>query len=390
MTVLPSIAAATHELTQWRRRLHRHPELAFEEHVTADFIASTLQALGIGVHRGLGGTGVVGTVRAARPGPSLGFRADMDALPVNEENDVEHRSQLPGRAHACGHDGHVAALLGLAKYLSEHPPETGAVRLIFQPAEETASGAQRMIDDGLFERFPCDEIYAFHNMPLLAHGTVGIRPGPVLTGYAIWRIDIEGMGGHGAAPHKAHDPLQAVARLACEIAAIVGRFIDPMQPAVISACSLHAGASYNVIPSRAELSGTLRGLSQDTQDALLRCLRDACAAIERTSGCKVSCRIVHDCPPCVNAEAPARIAQLACADVVGSANVLADHPPLPFTDDFANMLARCPGAYLFIGQNGVMCHHPTYDFDDALLPMAASIFARIVQRRLSESIPRQQ
>ncbi|MBL8269503.1 amidohydrolase [Steroidobacter sp.] len=387
MSIIPAIADAAPVLTQWRRQLHTHPELAFEEHSTAAFIASTLATLGIEVHRGLGGTGVVGTVRGARPGISIGFRADMDALPMNEENDFTHRSQHAGRAHACGHDGHVVALLGLAQYLSQHPPATGTVQLIFQPAEETASGAQRMIDDGLFERFPCDEIYAFHNMPLFAPGTVGIRPGPVLTGYAIWQVDIEGVGGHGAAPHKAADPLQAAARLAIEISAIVGRFVDPMQPAVISACSLHAGTSYNVIPSRAELSGTLRGLSQATQDLLLHRLCEACAALELSSGCKIACRVVHQCPPCVNADGPAKLAQLACADVVGAANVLQDHPALPFTDDFSHLLEQRPGAYLFIGQSGVMCHHATYDFDDALLPIAASIFACIVQRRLNQSAP---
>ena len=383
MTVLTPIAAAAPLLTQWRRTLHTHPELAFEEQATADFIASTLTALGVDIHRGLGGTGIVGTIHGALPGPSLGFRADMDALPMNEENSFDHRSQHAGRAHACGHDGHVASLLGLAKYLVEHAPATGTVRLIFQPAEETARGATRMIADGLFDLFPCDEIYAFHNMPLLARGTVGVRAGAVLTGYAIWQVEIEGVGGHGAAPHKTNDPLQAAARLACEIPAIVGRYVDPMQPAVISACAMHAGTSYNIIPSRAELSGTLRGLSPATQNLLLHHLREACAGIERTSGCKITCRVVHDCPPCVNADAPARLAQQACADVLGHANVIADHAPLPFTDDFAHMLARCPGAYLFIGQDGVMCHHSTYDFDDALLPVAASIFARIVQRRLT-------
>lgn len=386
MTVLQSVAEFAPQLTQWRRELHSHPELAFEEHATAAFVATQLAAFGLEVHTGVGGTGVVATARGTSPGPSLGFRADMDALPMQEESTFAHRSRHAGRAHACGHDGHTVALLGLAHYLSRHPPQSGQVQLIFQPAEETASGAQRMIEDGLFERFPCDEVYAFHNMPLLPTGSAGVRAGPVLNGYTIWEVAIDGVGGHGAAPHKAIDPLQAAARLATEIASIVGRYIDPMIPAVITPCSIHSGTSYNIIPSRATLSGTLRSLSPATQDLLLERLRETCKGIAQLTGCNVQCRVVNHCPPCVNAAEPARIAQSAIADVLGIDRVV-DHAPLPFTDDFAHFLDRKPGAYLFIGQAGVMCHDAHFDFDDQLLPVAASIFARIVERRLAPHRP---
>lgn len=382
MTVLQALADFAPQLTQWRRELHSRPELAFEEHATAAFVAARLNSFGLQAHTGIGGTGVVATVRGANPGPSLGFRADMDALPMQEQNTVAHRSMHDGRAHACGHDGHTVALLGLAHYLSRNPPRSGQVQLIFQPAEETASGLERMLADGLLERFPCNEVYAFHNMPLLAPGTAGARVGPVLNGYTIWEVTIDGVGGHGAAPHKAKDPLQAAARLATEIAGIVGRYIDPMIPAVITPCSIHSGTSYNIIPSRATLSGTLRSLSPATQDLLLERLRETCKGIAQLTGCTVECRVIHSCPPCINSPEPVRAAQDAIVDVLG-ADRLVDHAPLPFTDDFAHLLDRRPGAYLFIGQAGVLCHDAHFDFDDTLLPVAASIFARIVERRLA-------
>lgn len=382
MAVLRPIADIAPQLARWRQTLHSNPELAFQEHATAAFVAERLQELGLEVHSGIGGTGVVATVHGQHAGISLGFRADMDALPMQEESSSAYRSRNTGQAHACGHDGHTTALLGLAHYLSRHPPQSGTVQLIFQPAEETASGAMRMLEDGLLERFPCDEVYAFHNMPLLPAGSAGVRVGPVLNGYTIWQVDIEGLGGHGAAPHKANNPLQAAAQLAGEIAGIVGRYIDPMVPAVITPCSLHSGSSYNIIPSRATLSGTLRSLVPATQDLLLERLRDVCEAVARMTGCTLRCEVINHCPPCVNSAGPTQTARDAIADVLGAQQTV-NHEPLPFTDDFAHLLNARPGAYLFIGQAGVMCHDARFDFDDSLLPVAASIFARIIERRLA-------
>jgi len=381
--VLDPLIALAPRMTEWRRRIHAWPELGFEEERTSALVAEVLAALGLEVHAGLGGTGVVAVIDSGKPGLSIGLRADMDALPMDEHNDdLEYRSQRPGVAHTCGHDGHTSALLGTAEYLVAHPPASGRVVLIFQQADEGGRGAIKMVEDGLFERFPCDEVYAFHNMPALKTGQASVRSGATLQSLAVFEVEIEGVGGHAAAPHRANDPLQVAARLATDISAIVGRHIDPMEPALINVGRLQAGTTHNIIPSTASLSGTIRALSKDVHEELLKRLRALCEGHAQISGCKVSLAIPHSCPPCINAPEQAALAAEAIGDVLGGAHVKTDTRAYPFSDDFSYMLERWPGAYLFLGMDSAMCHHPTFRFDDGLLPVAASVFARIVQRRL--------
>lgn len=383
MAVIPeSVLQLAPQMTAWRRRIHAWPELGFEEERTSALVAEELEALGLQVHRGLGGTGVVAVIDSGKPGMAIGLRADMDALPMDEHNDLEYRSQRPGVAHTCGHDGHTSALLGTAKHLVAHPPASGRVVLIFQPAEEGGRGAIKMVEDGLFERWPCDEVYAFHNMPALKTGEASVRVGPTLQSLAVFEIAIEGVGGHAAAPHRATDPLQVAARLAVDIGAIVGRHIDPMEAALINVGMLQAGTTHNIIPATAKLSGTIRSLSREVHEELLKRLGALCEGQAQISGCKIALEIPHSCPPCVNAPAQAALAAEALADVLGAEHVKTDMRAYPFSDDFSYMLEQWPGAYLFLGMDSAMCHHPTFSFDDELLPVAAAVFSRIVQRRL--------
>lgn len=380
--VLDPLMALAPRMTEWRHRIHAWPELGFEEERTSALVAEVLTGLGLEVHTGLGGTGVVAVIDSGKPGMSIGLRADMDALPMDEQSDLPFRSQRPGVAHTCGHDGHTSALLGTAQYLVAHPPATGRVVLIFQPAEEGGRGAIKMVEDGLFTRWPCDEVYAFHNMPALKTGEASVRTGATLQSLAVFEIEIEGVGGHAAAPHRANDPLQVAARLAVEISAIVGRHIDPMEAALINVGKLQAGTTHNIIPSTASLSGTMRSLSKDVHEELLKRLRALCEGHAQMTGCKIDLQIPHSCPPCVNAPEQAALAAEAIGDVLGRENVKTDMRVYPFSDDFSYMLEQWPGAYLFLGMDSAMCHHPTFRFDDQLLPVAASVFARIVQRRL--------
>ena len=383
MAEIPSsLMSLAPEMTDWRRRIHAWPELGFEEEQTAALVTEVLSGLGLAVHGGLGGTGMVAVIDSGKPGLSIGLRADMDALPMDERNELEFRSRRAGVAHTCGHDGHTSALLGTAKHLVAHPPASGRVVLIFQPAEEGGRGAIRMIEDGLFERFPCDEVYAFHNMPALQPGEASVRSGATLQSLAVFEIAIEGVGGHAAAPHRATDPLQVAARLAVDIGAIVGRHIDPMEAALVNVGCLQAGTTHNIIPATASLSGTLRALSNDVHEELLRRLRMLCEGHANLSGCRIDLRIPHSCPPCINAPGQAALAAQALGDVLGAEHVKTDLRAYPFSDDFSYMLDRWPGAYLFLGLDSAMCHHPEFRFDDDLLPVAAAVFDRIVRRRL--------
>lgn len=380
--VSASVLDLAPRMAEWRQRIHAWPELGFEEERTSALVAEVLRGLGLEVHTGLGGTGVVAVIDSGKPGMSIGLRADMDALPMDEHNELPFRSQRPGVAHTCGHDGHTAALLGTAQHLVANPPASGRVVVIFQPAEEGGRGAIRMIEDGLFERWPCDEVYAFHNMPALPGGQAGVRTGPTLQSLAVFEIEIEGIGGHAAAPHRANDPLQVAARLAVEISAIVGRHIDPMEAALINVGKLQAGTTHNIIPASASLSGTIRSLSNEVHEELLKRLRALCDGMAQIYGCNIDLQIPHSCPPCVNASEQAALAAVALGEVLGADNVKTDMRAYPFSDDFSYMLDRWPGAYLFIGMDSAMCHHPTFRFDDALLPVAVATFERIVRHRL--------
>jgi len=382
MKLIDELLQLAPQMTAWRHDIHRHPELAFEEHRTAKLVADQLRSFGLEPVEGLGGTGVVALVKGQTDGPTIALRADMDALPLHEASGREYASHTPGTAHSCGHDGHTAALLGAASYFANNPPARGNVLLIFQPAEENGLGAAAMIRDGLLEKFPFDEVYSFHNMPLLAPGTAGVRTGPTLNGFIIWEVTITGVGGHGAAFFKATDPVQAAARLATEISSLVGRYVNPADSALITVCKLLAGSNHNIIPDTATLGGTLRSTDGDVMTALFQRLEDACAGIAALTGCQVECKRLAEVPPCVNAPAQADAAAEACAAILGGHDkVSRDAGPFPFTDDFAFFLQAAPGAYLFLGQDSVMCHNPGYDFDDNLLPVAASVFVKIAEQR---------
>lgn len=387
MKLVKEIAGMVPELTNWRRQIHQHPELAFEEEVTSDLVASILADNDIELHRGIGGTGLVGIIRSGKEGPTIALRADMDALPMDDMSGTEHKSCHAGKSHACGHDGHTTMLLGASLYLAKNKPATGNVVLIFQPAEEVGLGAPKMIEDGLFDRFPCDEIYGCHNMPLIEKGKVGMRVGPTLSSYADLKIDVNGVGGHAAAPHTVTDPLQVAARLVTEISSLVGRHINPAEAATVGIGMLNAGSASNIIPDSAHIEGTIRSLSKAAQQTLIEKLTALCTGMETASGCKIDLQIGSAGLPCVNGAAQIDVAAAAATQVLGEENVDAEIAPYPFADDFAFFQDKIPGAYYFIGQGGVMVHEPTYDFDDDLLPIGASIFAHIIDSKLGLEKP---
>lgn len=385
MPVHAELIEAAAELQAWRHALHANPEAGFEEFETARFVAGKLAAWGVEVHEGVGGTGVVGVIRGTRPGEGrrIGLRAELDALVMTEEGAVPHRSRRPGHFHGCGHDGHAVTLLGAARHLAAHRDFAGTVHLIFQPAEETLKGAQAMIADRLFERFPCDEIYALHNMPSLPAGTVGVRAGAILSSCDAFRVTVRGVGGHGAAPQDCVDPIVAGAALIQGLQTIVSRSLDPRDTAALSVGVFQAGTSPNVIPGSAEIAGTIRAYAPATRDLVAARMRAVCEGVARQFGCGIDCEIERRCPPTMNDAAAAEAVVAAATDVVGAGRVDADVAPSMPSEDFSFMLERVPGAFFFVGQDGVMCHHPEFDFDDAIAPVGASLFVRLVERRLA-------
>ncbi len=371
------------DMRTWRRDIHQHPELGFQEHRTAELVANLLAEWDIAVTKGIGGTGVIGTIRGTRgPGPSLGLRADMDALPMNEKGTVAWRSQHHNVFHGCGHDGHTAFLLGVAKHVSSRRDFSGTVHLIFQPAEETLRGGSVMIQDGLFERFPCDEVYALHNNNSLPAGTIGVRAGAILSACDLFRITIKGIGTHAAMPHKGIDPIVVGTALVQSIQTIVSRNVDPLETAVVSVCKFQAGTAINVIPDVAVLEGTVRTLSADTQSDALSRLRAICDGVASMYECEVSFEHLQSSPPTVNTERETEVVRLAAEHVLGKDKVIVNVAPQMASEDFAFMLQQCPGSYFFLGHGGLTCHHPEFDFDDETLPIGAAVFVEIVRQRL--------
>ena len=366
------------EMTQWRRTLHTHPELGFQEYKTAAFVAEKLRAWGIETHTGIGGTGVVGVIQGNQgAGGCLGLRADMDALPMQEDTGADYQSATPGVFHGCGHDGHTTVLLGTAYALSRNPAFQGTVNLIFQPAEETLLGGLAMMDEGLFERFPCDEIYGLHNHPPMPSGQVGVRVGALLSACDLFRISIKGIGGHAASPHRARDPIVIGSALVTAIQTIASRSIDPLQTAVVSVCQFNAGTAPNIIAS------TVRTLDRQVQADVLRLLREVCVGVGATYDCEIEFEHLQTSPPTLNKAGPVQTVIAAAREVVGEANLDPDVPPLMASEDFAYMLERVPGAYFFLGNGGAMCHNPKFDFNDASLPVGVRMFVEIVRQKLA-------
>lgn len=377
------------DLTALRRRLHAHPEVGFEEVRTGDCIADTLDALGIEVHRGLGRTGLVGIIEGARTasGRTIGLRADMDALPIDEQGDVPWRSTIPQRMHGCGHDGHCAMLLGAARYLASTRRFDGTVYLYFQPGEEGHAGARHMIEDGLFERFPAQRVFALHNWPSLPAGTIAYNRGPMMAAIDRFSIRVTGKGGHGAHPHQTIDPILAAAQVVAAVHTIVGRSVDPLQSGVISFQSFQAGApqALSVIPSHAELHGMVKWFTRETQAILRERLHTVVEATARAAGATADVRYDELYPPTVNTPAEADLLGRAARRIVGDARVIDDLQPSMGSEDFAFMLLTRPGAYFRLGQGpmeGRFLHHPKYDFNDATIPVGSAVFAALVEEAM--------
>jgi amidohydrolase len=387
MSVIEAIAACQDELTAWRRDIHAHPETAFEEERTADIVAKALESFGIDVHRGLGRTGVVGRLRVGGSERIIGLRADMDALPMQELNSFGHRSRHDGKMHGCGHDGHTTMLLGAARYLAKTRNFDGTVHFIFQPAEEGAGGARVMIEDGLFQRFPCDAVYGMHNWPGMPPGTFGVRNGPFLAAADNFSITIRAKGAHGAMPHLGIDPVVVGAELVSALQTIASRTVDPLEAAVVSVTQFHAGEADNVIPETAVLSGTTRSFKPAVQDRIEARMQAICAGVAAAHEVAIELDYRRNYPPLVNTEAEAGRAARAAAAVVGADKVFPDSEPVMGAEDFAFMLQVKPGAYVWIGngagEGGCMLHNPHYDFNDAILPVGASYWARLVEQELA-------
>ena len=383
---LPGIEANRDELVAWRRDLHAHPELAYEEQRTSAFVAAELRRIGLDVDVGLGRTGVVATLTTG-DGPSVGLRADMDALPIREANTFPHRSRCDGRMHACGHDGHTVMLLAAARELAARPDFRGTVRFVFQPAEEAAGGAKAMIDDGLFERFPMDRVFGMHNWPGLEAGRFAMRAGPLMASIDCFDARIEGRGTHGALPHEGTDPVLAAAHTVVALQSIVSRNVDPRRAAVLSVTKLNAGRAHNVIPEAADIAGTMRALDPQVRAFVKRRLVEV---VERTAaafGATASVSFGFQNPAVVNDPDAITVAAAAAASLVGDANVDTDAEPVLASEDFAVMLERRPGCYVFLGNGGgpggCAIHDPSYDFNDDVLTLGASYWVRLAQTALS-------
>jgi len=375
------------ELTAIRRDLHAHPEIGFEEVRTSGIVADKLTQWGVEVHRGIGGTGVVGVLKGkGSGGRRIGLRADMDALPMEENTNLKWRSTIPGRFHGCGHDGHTTMLLGTARYLAETRDFDGTVHFIFQPAEEGFGGARAMIADRLFERFPCDEIYGLHNAPDLNHGEIAVLPGPAMAGADFFDITIRGYGAHGAMPERSKDPVVIAMTLGQALQTIVSRNVEPLQSVVLSITQIHAGSAYNVIPGEARLAGTVRGFSDTTRAMVRERMRAICAGMATAFDVEIEADIRDIFSVLVNQEEHTAFVAKVARDVVGGDHVITRSQPKMGSEDFADMLHAVPGAYFWIGHDGsVPVHNPGYVLDDKILPIGASMFARIIEARMPQS-----
>jgi hippurate hydrolase len=389
MPIINRIAGYHDEMTGWRRDIHAHPETAFEEHRTSDVVAKKLAEFGLEVTRGIAGTGVVATLKAGSGRRAIGLRADMDALHIHEKNGFAHRSQNAGRMHACGHDGHTTMLLGAAKYLAETRNFDGTVHFIFQPAEENEGGGRVMVEQGLFDKFPVEAVYGMHNWPGMPVGQFGVMPGPMMASFDIFEITVTGVGCHAAMPQRGIDPVVVAAEIVGALQTIASRTVSPLDAVVVSVTQFHAGDTWNVIPEEAVLRGTTRTFKPEIQDLVEARLKHIAEGVAATHGCTVALRYERRYPATINSAAETGIAADALAEVVGGANVLRDLQPTMGSEDFAFMLQAKPGCYVWIGngpgEGGCTLHNPAYDFNDEILPIGASYWARLVERSLAKA-----
>jgi amidohydrolase len=382
MPVINSIAAMAPDMKTWRRHLHMHPELQFDCHETASFVAERLQAFGItDITRGFATSGLVAVIDSGRPGPTIGLRADMDALPILEETGADHASTISGKMHACGHDGHTTMLLGAAKYLAETRNFSGRVALIFQPAEEGGGGAGVMVDEGIMERFEISRVFGIHNTPGVPFGQMYTRAGPIMAAADQFHVHIDGKGGHGAYPQDCLDPIPPAMAIAQGFSAIVARNHDPFENLVISVTQIHSGTIDNVIPATAYLNGTVRTFDVAVQAMVIRRMEEIVAGTAKAYGVQARFEFEKGYPATVNDPDQMAFAAEVARDVVGDDMVNAEAGPEMGAEDFAYMLQARPGAYLFVGAgDGAGLHHPQYDFNDEISPIGASFFARLVEQ----------
>ncbi|CAG2147162.1 Hippurate hydrolase [Cupriavidus yeoncheonensis] len=382
-----SIQTLAPEFVEIRRKIHSHPELAFEERRTSDLVAECLAAWGYEVHRGLGTTGLVGTLKKGQGTKALGIRADMDALPIQERTGQDYASTIPGKMHACGHDGHTAILLCAARHLAESVDFNGTLNLIFQPAEENEGGALRMLEDGLFQRFPCDEVYALHNTPGLPVGQIGVSPGPAMASFDRATVTLRGRGAHGAMPHHGIDPMQCAASIVLGLQSIVSREIDALRSAVITVGSIQAGATYNVVPESALIKIGVRTLDPVVRTLVETRIQAFVTAQAQSFGLQSEVVYERMYPVLVNHAAQTARAREAAIRLVGEANVV-ERSPVMGSEDFAYMLEHRPGAYVRLGNGlgedgGCMVHNPLYDFNDKALPVGAAFWTHLAQSYLA-------
>lgn len=397
MQLIEEIVGFAPEIALIRRDIHAHPELAYAENRTAALVAERLGAWGLEVATGIGGTGVVGTLRGEGPA-SVGLRADMDALPLQELNEFGHRSTHAGRMHACGHDGHVAMLLAAARFLAANPPPRGTVHFIFQPAEEHGAGAQAMIDDGLFERFPCDAVYGMHNWPGMSVGTFGLCAGPMLASANEFEITIQGQGSHAALPHTGRDPIWIACQIAIALQGIVSREKKPVDAAVLSVTQIHAGDAYNIVPDQAVIRGTVRTFDSRVTDLFERRITEIGQTLPTAFGASGKVVFERTYPPLVNHPAETDFARGIAAGLVGADKVIEFEPTMG-SEDFAYMLLARPGCYIGIGNGdgghreaghgagACVLHNPSYDFNDEIIPLGASYWVGIARAALGGNGP---
>jgi amidohydrolase len=385
MPIVNRVADLHQEITAWRRDLHAHPELRYDVHRTAASVADRLKSFGCDeVVPGIGRTGVVGVIRGRKPGKKVvGMRADMDALPIEEETGLPYQSTVPGKMHACGHDGHTAMLLGAAKYLAETRNFAGTAVVVFQPAEEGGAGAAAMIKDGLISRFGIDEVYGMHNYPGLAVGEFAIRAGPMMAAADHIEIALEGKGGHAARPHLAIDTILVGAQIINQLQSIVARNVDPLESAVVSICMFQAGHTDNVIPQHATLRGTARSLTPQVREILHQRIAEVIDGTARLYGASAKITYTSGYPVVVNHERQTAFAADVAREIAGSDKVDTDVAPVMGAEDFAFMLQERPGAFIFVGNgDSAGLHHPAYDFNDETIPVGTSYWVRLAETAL--------
>ena len=390
MPVIDQLVEQAPGIAALRRELHAHPELSFQEVLTADLVARQLTEWGIPIHRGLAGTGVVGILQNGNSPRAIGLRADMDALPLQEFNTFAHASQHPGKMHACGHDGHTAMLLAAAQYLAEHRDFDGTVYLIFQPAEEGGGGAREMVQEGLFTRFPMDAVFGMHNWPGMQVGQFALSPGPVMASSSEFKITIHGKGSHAAMPNMGIDPVPIAAQMVLAFQTIISRNKKPIDAGVVSVTMVHGGSATNIVPDSVELQGTVRTFTLEVLDLIEARMRQIADSLCEAFGARCAFEFARNYPPTINHAAEAAFARQVMADIVGPANVITQEPTMG-AEDFAYMLLAKPGAYCFIangdgdhralghGAGPCTLHNPSYDFNDDLIPLGATYWVRLAE-----------